>query len=170
MRINKILWVFLLVFSCKETSNDTFNARTEKRNINQNIDNWHLAAAKADFDTYFGLMTQDGVFIGTDATENWNNTDFRAFSKPYFDKGKAWSFTPLERHIYFSSDYKTAWFDELLQTQMGVCRGSGVLEIEDNSWKIAHYVLSLTIPNDMVKDLVMQKKDVDSLLVVKLKK
>ena len=88
MRLYRILWVLLLVFSCKESSQDTFNASTEKSKINQNIDNWHLAAAKADYDTYFGLMTLDGVFIGTDATENWNNTDFRAFSKPYFDKEK----------------------------------------------------------------------------------
>ena len=169
MRLYKILWVFLLIFSCKETARDTFNATIEKSKINQNIDNWHLAAAKADYDTYFGLMTQDGIFIGTDATENWNNTEFRAFSKPYFDKGKAWNFTSLERHVYFSSNNKTAWFDELLQTQMGVCRGSGVMEIEGNSWKIAHYVLSLTIPNDMVKEVVDKKSDVDSLLIDKLK-
>jgi hypothetical protein len=39
---------------------------------------------------------------------------------------KAWSFA-LERHIYFDKTGKTAWFDELLNTQMKICRGSGVL-------------------------------------------
>ena len=46
---------------------------TEKQKINEVLDNWHLAAAHADFDAYFGLMTKDAVFIGTDAMENWQN-------------------------------------------------------------------------------------------------
>jgi hypothetical protein len=32
------------------------------------------------------------IFIGTDATENWNKMQFQAFAKPFFDRGKAWSF------------------------------------------------------------------------------
>jgi hypothetical protein len=62
-------------------------------------------------------------------------------------KGKAWNFTVLERHIYFDQSKKTAWFDELLNTQMKICRGSGVLVKIDGKWKIKHYVLSMTIPN-----------------------
>jgi hypothetical protein len=69
-------------------------------------------------------MTEDAVFIGTDATENWGKPAFQEFAKPYFDKGKAWNFTVLERHIYFDQS-KKAWFDELLNTQMKICRGSG---------------------------------------------
>jgi hypothetical protein len=72
-------------------------------------------------------------------------TDFQEFAKPYFDKGKAWNFTVLERHIYFDQSKKTAWFDELLNTQMKICRGSGVLVKIDGKWKIKHYVLSMTI-------------------------
>jgi hypothetical protein len=34
-------------------------------------------------------MTEDAVFIGTDATENWGKPDFQEFAKPYFDKEKA---------------------------------------------------------------------------------
>ena len=49
-------------------------------------------------------MTDDSVFIGTDATENWQNKDFRAFSKPYFDRGKAWSFTAIDRNIYVNGE------------------------------------------------------------------
>jgi hypothetical protein len=71
--------------------------------------------------------------------------DFQEFAKPYFDKGKALNFT-LERHIYFDQSKKTAWFDELLNTQMKICRGSGVLVKIDGKWKIKHYVLSM-IPN-----------------------
>jgi ketosteroid isomerase-like protein len=82
------------------------------------------AAAEAKFDTYFDKMTEDAVFIGNDATENWGKPVFQEFAKPYFDKGKALNFTVLERHIYFDQSKKIAWFDELLNTQMKICRGS----------------------------------------------
>ena len=45
-------------------------------------------------------------------------------------------------------------FDELLDTWMGVCRGSGVIELVDKKLKIKHYVLSLTIPNDIIDDVI----------------
>ncbi|MEX0313849.1 MAG: nuclear transport factor 2 family protein, partial [Allomuricauda sp.] len=100
----------------------------EKKVINELLDGWHRAAANADFDTYFGLMTSDAVFIGTDATENWQNKAFREFSKPYFDRGRAWSFTSVERNIYLNETGNFGWFDELLDTQMKLCRGSGVVK------------------------------------------
>ena len=53
--------------------------KTEKEIINNILTNWHKAASEANFDAYFGLMTDDGVFIGTDATENWQNKAFKAF-------------------------------------------------------------------------------------------
>jgi hypothetical protein len=55
------------------------------------------------------------------------------------------NFTVLERHIILINQRK--WFDELLNTQMKICRGSGVLVKIDGKWKIKHYVLSMTIPN-----------------------
>lgn len=142
----------------------------QQANVNEVLDQWHQAAADADFDTYFGLMTEDGVFLGTDATENWQNQEFRDFSKPYFDKGKAWTFHPVERNIYFNGDKEVAWFDELLQTQMGLCRGSGVLEKTGSGWKIAHYVLSIAVPNEHVDALTSMKKEQDSILGSKLRK
>jgi ketosteroid isomerase-like protein len=140
-----------------------------KKEINSVLDAWHKAAGKADFDTYFGLMTNDGVFIGTDATENWQNQAFKEFSKPYFDRGKAWKFTAVERNIYVNDTNDFAWFDELLDTQMKLCRGSGVLKKVNGSWKIAHYVLSIAVPNENVDELVQIKKEKDSLLTIKLK-
>ena len=112
-------------------------------------------------------MTDDSIFIGTDPTENWSNKDFRAFSKPYFDRGKAWSFSTLERNI-FTND-ALAWFDELLDTQMGICRGSGVLEKTATGWKIKHYVLSIAIPNENVKEITALKKEFDNKLMQKLR-
>jgi hypothetical protein len=52
---------------------------------------------------------------------------------------------------------------------MELCRGSGVVRKVNNDWKIAHYVLSIAVPNDEVDELVKMKKDNDSLLLIKLR-
>jgi hypothetical protein len=113
------------------------------------LDDWHLAAAKADEDAYFRHLSEQSIFLGTDATERWNKEEFRKFAHPHFAKGKAWNFKATRRGISFSPDGKVAWFDEDLKTEnLGPCRGSGVLLLEGNTWKIAHYNLTATIPND----------------------
>tara|TARA_R100001015_G_C4529673_1_gene96443 strand:- start:20 stop:526 length:507 start_codon:yes stop_codon:yes gene_type:complete len=157
--------IFLLFVSVFQQQ----SSETEiKKLINTTLDNWHKAASNADFDAYFDLMADDAIFIGTDATENWKLEEFKAFSKPYFDKGKAWSFTALERNIYLNKEENLAWFDELLDTQMEICRGSGVMKLTDQGWKVQHYVLSITIPNPKVENVVNIKKETDSLLKQKL--
>lgn len=135
--------------------------KTENQKIAVTLDAWHKAAAQAQFDTYFGLMTNDAIFIGTDAKENWNKAAFQAFAKPYFDRGKAWNFTAIERHIFLDSTGKLAWFDELLSTQMKICRGSGVLVKVGKEWKIKHYVLSMTVPNENVDEVVKIKTPIE---------
>ncbi|MGO4904791.1 nuclear transport factor 2 family protein [Flavobacterium sp. W20_MBD1_R3] len=137
--------------------------------INATLDSWHKAAATANYDDYFALMADDGVFIGTDATEIWNKTDFQAYAKPHFDKGQAWNFTTLKRNIYFDKTGKTAWFDELLNTQMKICRGSGVLVKIGKRWKIKQYVLSMTIPNENSNEVIKVKASVEDALIKKLK-
>lgn len=161
--MKKIITSFLLIISIWSNAQSK-----ETTQINSLLDNWHKAAAEAKFDSYFDAMAEESIFIGTDATENWNKKQFIDFAKPYFDKGKAWNFTALERHIYFSKDKKTAWFDELLNTQMKICRGSGVLEIINGKWKIKHYVLSMTIPNDNTNDVIKIKAPVEDALISKL--
>lgn len=140
-------------------------AQTPKEAVNQLLDNWHKAAATANFNAYFDAMDDESIFIGTDATENWDKNAFKAFAKPYFDKGKAWNFTALERHIFFSADGKMAWFDELLNTQMKICRGSGVLILTPQGWKIKHYVLSMTIPNDTTDAVIKIKAPLEDLII-----
>jgi len=162
---NKILLLFLISFSMNLCAQEI----KSKNEINSVLDAWHKAAGEANFDTYFGLMTNNGVFIGTDAMENWQNQAFKEFSKPYFDRGKAWNFTAVERNIYVNDTNDFAWFDELLDTQMKLCRGSGVLKKVNGSWKIAHYVLSIAVPNENVDELVQIKKEKDSLLLRKLR-
>lgn len=161
--MKKILAVLmvLILSSCKSMME---NETTSKQDINRTVDAWHKAAADANYETYFGLMTDDAIFIGTDATENWNKKAFQDYAKPHFDKGKAWSFTALERHVFIDKSGKTAWFDELLNTQMKICRGSGVLVKIGQQWKIKHYVLSMTVPNGNSAEMMKIKQPEDSII------
>tara|TARA_R110000850_G_scaffold269422_2_gene401593 strand:- start:70126 stop:70641 length:516 start_codon:yes stop_codon:yes gene_type:complete len=171
MTMKKIFFQIALLFiisSC--VSNKNLTEETSKSKINSIVDKWHKDAAETNFQAYFDAIADDGIFIGTDATENWNKKDFMTFSKPFFDKGKAWDFTSLERNIYFSTDGKTAWFDELLNTQMKICRGSGVLVRINNDWKIKHYVLSMTIPNDNSTEVISIKSTIEDKIIKEKKK
>ncbi|SFQ72755.1 nuclear transport factor 2 family protein [Flavobacterium akiainvivens] len=149
---------------------ESINTKDETATIKTLLDNWHAAAARADYDGYFGKIAEDGRYIGTDATENWDKTAFAAFSKPYFDKKTVWDFKALERNVYFSKDGKTAWFDEFLDTWMKGCRGSGVLTKEGKEWKIKHYVLSMTVPNEVVDDVLPIKAKYEDKLIEKMRK
>ena len=119
------------------------------------LDGFHDAAAKADEDRYFGYFAPGAVFIGTDATERWSLAEFKRYAWPHFQKETAWTFVPFERHLSFSRDATTAWFDEKLRNEKyGETRGSGVLIKRGERWWISHYVLSFPIPNDLAPDVV----------------
>ena len=171
------LIIFFIATSCTNQTKEEpknqkpeFSPETEKQNINNLLDSFNLAAANADYDLYFSYYAEDAIFIGTDATENWTKSEFMKWSEPYFDRGKAWDFTSLQRNIYFDESGKTAWFDELLDTQMKLCRGSGVLIKQGNTWKIKQYVLSMTIPNSQTDGVVELKAEIEDSLMLDLKK
>ena len=166
------LFIFIVVlYACenKKTNTENKNGTYEKEDIKTLLDAWHKSASEAEYDSYFKSMAKASVFIGTDASENWSKKDFKAFSKPFFDRGEAWDFKPLERNVYIAVDAKTAWFDELLDTWMGVCRGYGVLVKIEDTWKIVHYLLSVTIPNEDIDSVIVIKKERDSVILNKLR-
>ena len=165
--MKKIIPVFILVIlvSCK--SNQVQNSSSQN-NVNAAVTAWHKAASEANYDNYFNFMTDDAIFIGTDANENWNKKEFQIYAKPHFDKGKAWNFKTLERHVYFDKTMQMAWFDELLDTQMKICRGSGILVKENKQWKIKHYVLSMTVPNENSAEVIKIKMAIEDALIKKL--
>ena len=69
--IQKIL--FLLVF--------IFPIVGKAQNINELnalVDQWHQAAAKADFKAYFEITGDKFVFLGTDPKERWEKKEFEA--------------------------------------------------------------------------------------------
>jgi len=142
-------FVFLLplaVLACSPAPRDT---AAETATIGVLLDDWHAAAARADEERYFALFSDDGVFLGTDSTERWDKAAFRAYSHPYFAKGKAWSFRSARRAITIGEGGSIAWFDEDLDTpNLGPARGSGVLVKRAGRWQIAHYNLAITVPNE----------------------
>jgi len=126
----------------------------QRKKIDELMDGWHKAAAIADEKTFFGAMSDDAIYLGTDKTERWTKEEFYGFAKPYFDRGKAWSFTASDRYILFSENSKTAWLDEQLDTWMGPCRGSAVLQLKAGGWKIVHYDLSYMVDNDIMDSVI----------------
>lgn len=121
------------------------------------LDDWHRAAASADGPRYFGHMAEEAVFLGSDGTERWDKRAFQAFAQPHFAHGKGWTFTPTRRAIAWAAGGSVAWFDEdLASTHMGPCRGSGLLERRDGTWKLLQYNLSVPIPNALLKDVKAQ--------------
>ncbi|MGZ5188832.1 MAG: nuclear transport factor 2 family protein [Kaistella sp.] len=164
--------VLLMVFTFSLTlsaQNKGFYENVQKKNINKVLDDLNAFAAAADFKNYFDLYAEESTFIGTDATEIWNKNEFMVWAKPYFDKGKAWNFTSLTRNITFSKEGNYAWFDEMLDTQMKICRGSGVLEKIGGKWKIRQYVLSMTVPNEVVNEVVKVKTPIEDSVLQTLK-
>lgn len=133
-------------------------ATSSSPDVESTLDAWHRAAANADEASYFGAMAPEFIFLGTDATERWNIASFREFAHPYFAKGKAWTFVPRDRHVIAHGDI--AWFDEKLDSaSYGECRGSGVLRRIDGQWKIAHYNLTIPIPNDLADGVVKRIRE-----------
>ena len=167
--MKNIFKVFVLLFLLSFNSLK-YDENKEKQQINSTLDSWHIAAATSNYKAYFGFMASDAIFIGTDATENWNRKDFEVFAKPRFDAQNAWTMKALERHIFLDPTGKVAWFDELLKTRFKICRGSGVLIKVGKIWKIKHYVLSLTIPDNVTDKVVKIKTPTEDVIIQKFEK
>ena len=148
MKMKKLIVSALLcLFAVSALAAAPSEAETRKQ-VNAFVDEWHADAANARL-AYFDKMAKDGIYIGTDKTELWNRDEFKAWAKRFFDRKKAWAFTAIKRNVYMSEDRKFIWFDELLNTQMGICQASGVIRKTDKGFEIQHYQLSIAVPNEV---------------------
>jgi ketosteroid isomerase-like protein len=146
-----VLGLAVLILAGAESSERTGDDRAA---ISALLDDFHGAAAEADFVRYFGHFHRDGVFLGTDASERWSVADFKAYAKPHFDAGTGWSYTPTQRNIDLTADARFAWFDELLDNaKYGQARGTGALVRTDAGWRIVQYHLTFPIPNELAPEL-----------------
>ncbi len=116
------------------------------------IDSWHDDAAHARL-AYFDKIAEDGIFIGTDRTERWDRAAFLEWARPYFARPSAWTFHAINRHVYFNADKSVIWFDEQLESRLGLCQASGVIRRDRDRFRIAHYQLSLAVPNEIQPQL-----------------
>jgi hypothetical protein len=130
--------------------------------VNAFIDEWHDDAAHARL-AYFDKMAKDAIYIGTDKTELWNRDQFKAWAKRFFERKSAWAFKATKRHVYMSEDQKFIWFDELLDTQMGVCQASGVIRKTAKGLEIQHYQLSIAVPNEVAGKVTKIVKEHEAL-------
>lgn len=138
----------------------------EKGRIAAVLDSFNVAAANADFDGYFSFFADsNSTFIGTDATEIWNRNEFMKWAKPHFDRKSTWNFKSLKRNITLAPGGNVAWFDEWLNTQMKICRGSGVLVLKDGNWRVSQYVLSITLPNETLDEAIKIKTQIEDSLI-----
>lgn len=154
----KKLLLAILLSACALAAGAQTTDNTIKKEVGAFIDEWHDDAAHARW-AYFDKMAKDGVYIGTDKTELWHRDEFKAWAKRFFERGKAWSFKAIKRNIYLSDDKKFIWFDEQLDTQMGVCQASGVIRKTDQGYLIEHYQLSMAIPNEINDQVVRAIRD-----------
>lgn len=131
------------------------------RQVNAFVDGWHADAAHAR-PAFFDKIAKDGVYIGTDKTERWRRDEFKAWARPHFQRKSAWAFKPLRRNVHFSADRAIVWFDELLDTQMGICQASGVMRRKGKGFEIVHYQLSMAIPNEVGSQVTRLVRDFEA--------
>ena len=126
------------------------------------LDGLHQDAHEGNFQSYFERYTSDAVFLGTDKSERWSMDEFKAYAEPAFADGRGWTYEVVERN--WEGDSQTLWFDEILfNEKLGHCRGTGVVEWVKGEWKIAHYALTMLVPNEIAADVGSQTKEADKL-------
>ena len=154
--VSMLILLSFTLFSCAQSNQ---SQQTDIAAINKVLDGYHQAAANGEWDIYFDLMSDDGVFIGTDAQERWVKQEFRQYSSG----SNGWVYTPQQRNVNITPDGLSAWFDEALLSQSyGSSRGSGVLISTAVGWKISQYHLTLPIPNGMVRGITDQIKEYEA--------
>ena len=146
-----ILLSFLIVFN--------INAE-DQTNIDALLDGLHEDAHKGNFEAYFDRYSSDAVFLGTDKTERWTMQEFKSYAQPAFADGHGWTYKVIERN--WEGEGNTLWFDEILfNKKLGHCRGTGVVQLINDEWKITHYALTMLIPNSIAADIGKQTQQAE---------
>ena len=140
----------------------SFGVDTHQTKIDALLDGLHKDAHEGNFQAYFSRYTEDAVFLGTDKTERWTVNEFKSYAKSAFADGHGWTYTVEERNWEGTGDIR--WFDEILfNEKLGYCRGTGVIQLQNDKWKIAHYALTMLVPNSIASEIGAQTKKADNL-------
>ena len=148
--------------SALTSSKDIFQAEDQLPAIDDLLDGLHRDAHQGNFKAYFGRYSSNAVFLGTDKAERWTIEEFKVYAKPAFEDGHGWTYVVIERN--WDGDGNIRWFDEiLLNEKLGHCRGTGVVKLINGEWKIAHYALTMLIPNAIAADVGLQTQEIDKI-------
>ena len=151
----KNLFLAILVF------NFSICAEDQNTSINSLLDGLHQDAHEGNFKAYFARYAKNAFFLGTDKTERWTIEEFKAYARPAFNDGHGWTYSVVERNL--EGDGDTRWFDEILfNEKLGHCRGTGVVQLINNEWKIAHYALTMLVPNTIAADVGSQTQQAEN--------
>ncbi|HJM14968.1 MAG TPA: nuclear transport factor 2 family protein [SAR86 cluster bacterium] len=169
-KVSKYLLIPLFVFSsilfALPSIKDGLTADDQTVAIDALLDGLHQDAHEGNFQTYFARYSADAVFLGTDKTERWTVEEFKAYAKPAFADGHGWTYAVVERN--WEGGGNTHWFDEILfNEKLGHCRGTGVVQLINGEWKIAHYALTMLVPNAIAADVGLQTQEADKQEIVK---
>ncbi|GIR02252.1 MAG: hypothetical protein CM15mP11_10080 [Gammaproteobacteria bacterium] len=67
----------------------------------------------------------------------------------------------IERNWEGNGD--TRWFMKFFfNEKLGHCRGTGVVQLINDEWKIAHYALTMLVPNSIAADIGSQTQQADN--------
>ena len=147
--LTSLVFIFSISADAQHSSTDTL------------LDGLHQDAHEGNFEAYFARYTKNAVFLGTDKNERWTIEEFKTYARPAFDDGHGWTYKVIERN--WEGDGDTLWFDEILYNEkLGHCRGTGVVQLINNEWKIAHYALTMLIPNQIAAEVGMQTMKADT--------
>ena len=143
----------------------SFTASADDAAIAAVIDDFHDAAAHGDNARYLGHMTDDAVFMGTDEWERWpKQPDFVDYVGGRFKDGIGWTYRSVQRNIRLADAGNIAWFDEVIFSETsGRFRGTGVVVLENGTWKIAHYAMSFLVFNENWQDVIELSKQTSAM-------
>ena len=69
-----------LLFSCGTTKNSVSKVVGQNSDkINSVMDTWHEDVINSDLDSYFNVMGESFIFLGTDPKERWSKDEFYKF-------------------------------------------------------------------------------------------
>ena len=135
----------------------------DERQIRSVLESHHKAAAVKDPDAFFSIFAPDAIFIGSDDAEEWTR---HRLIEVLNNSDSGWDMTDCrERHVYPVPEKPevAAFFEVVNHKKYGLMRGSGmVVKNRFGDWCINHYVLSFSVPNQVVDktnilDLLAQK-------------
>ena len=149
---------FVFLISCSPKTAPMLDDQLTE--IDALLDGLHQDAHEGNYEAYFDRYSPEAVFLGTDKTERWNLKEFKTYAEPAFEDGHGWTYEVIYRN--WEGDGEIRWFDEiLLNEKLGHCRGTGVVLKINGEWKIAHYALTMLIPNSIAAEVGSQTKKAD---------